>query len=253
MNRLILTLLLFSGCTMNPETTSLFCETCTAADALTVDGGAGGQGAGGQPATSSSTSSGEGGAGGTGGASTGCSDATQCHGTECAPGRCEDGVCGVANATQGTELAEQTTGDCRTAVCDGVGGVVFIAVSNGTTDDALDDANECTEDRCQNGAAAHNGQALFREPCAAGICNGSGACVACIYLLGDCPGGGVCINTNGTTHCKPPSCDDGLHDGTETDTDCGGGSCLGCRTGQSCALPRDCDSTICVSGSCVGD
>ena len=50
-----------------------------------------------------------------------------------------------------------------------------------------------------------------------------------------CDGAGAC-----------PSCDNGLLDGAETDTDCGGPGCPPCADGQSCAYAADCASCICV-------
>jgi hypothetical protein len=46
-------------------------------------------------------------------------------------------------------------------------------------------------------------------------------------------------NGNGT------SCADGLQNGLETDTDCGGDGCLPCAMGQKCANDTDCKSQAC--------
>jgi hypothetical protein len=46
-----------------------------------------------------------------------------------------------------------------------------------------------------------------------------------------------------------PSCSDGMHNGDETDVDCGG-SCSPCGTGQACIDPADCESTLCEGGAC---
>ena len=47
-----------------------------------------------------------------------------------------------------------------------------------------------------------------------------------------------------------PACDDGLHNGTETDVDCGGG-CAPCLTHRACVVPADCAEGRCVGGQCA--
>lgn len=47
-----------------------------------------------------------------------------------------------------------------------------------------------------------------------------------------------------------PSCGDGIRNGDESDTDCGG-ACDGCRAGEACAVPADCVSAQCTGGACV--
>ncbi|MBV1860164.1 MAG: DUF4215 domain-containing protein [Nannocystaceae bacterium] len=55
-----------------------------------------------------------------------------------------------------------------------------------------------------------------------------------------------------TSECTVPVCDDGLHNGDETDVDCGG-TCQGCALCQTCLDESDCESaTICGADSqCV--
>jgi hypothetical protein len=51
----------------------------------------------------------------------------------------------------------------------------------------------------------------------------------------------------------PPAdpCTNGVKDGSETDVDCGGGTCPRCRqVGQVCNSRSDCYSDRCVSGAC---
>src|SRR5262245_45273724 len=46
-------------------------------------------------------------------------------------------------------------------------------------------------------------------------------------------------------------CTNGVKDGSETDVDCGGGTCPRCRqVGQICNSRNDCYSDRCVSGTC---
>lgn len=48
----------------------------------------------------------------------------------------------------------------------------------------------------------------------------------------------------------PRTCRDGIHNGVETDTDCGG-ACLRCQPGRRCKVPADCISEVCSSGVCA--
>jgi hypothetical protein len=48
----------------------------------------------------------------------------------------------------------------------------------------------------------------------------------------------------------PRTCRDGLHNGNETDKDCGG-ACLRCQPGKHCQGATDCISGICSGGSCA--
>lgn len=52
-----------------------------------------------------------------------------------------------------------------------------------------------------------------------------------------------------TSLCAPPSCEDGLRSGDESDVDCGG-SCEPCADGSACDQPRDCASEQCYVGVC---
>ncbi|MSP60120.1 MAG: hypothetical protein EXR72_07220 [Myxococcales bacterium] len=46
------------------------------------------------------------------------------------------------------------------------------------------------------------------------------------------------------------SCGNGMKDGTETDTDCGG-ACNPCPVGKACGGPKDCQSALCVNQTCA--
>lgn len=51
--------------------------------------------------------------------------------------------------------------------------------------------------------------------------------------------------------CMPPTCTDGIKNGTETDVDCGGGSCPACIIGKHCNTPTDCTSDTCDANECA--
>jgi hypothetical protein len=48
-----------------------------------------------------------------------------------------------------------------------------------------------------------------------------------------------------------PSCNDGVKNGAETDTDCGGDACTRCALGRACADQSDCYTGNCISGFCT--
>src|SRR5262249_42165222 len=50
---------------------------------------------------------------------------------------------------------------------------------------------------------------------------------------------------------NPPTCSDGLKNGNESDTDCGGGTCPRCAIGKTCVVPTDCTSNVCTNHTCA--
>ncbi len=55
-----------------------------------------------------------------------------------------------------------------------------------------------------------------------------------------------------TVLCLPPSCDDGIVSGNETDADCGG-ECDECGLGLACIDDADCGSANCYAGACADE
>jgi len=53
-----------------------------------------------------------------------------------------------------------------------------------------------------------------------------------------------------TTTTAAPTCSDGIRNGLETDTDCGGPTCPDCAVGKTCAVNGDCVSTVCTGTIC---
>ena len=47
-----------------------------------------------------------------------------------------------------------------------------------------------------------------------------------------------------------PTCSDGIQNGSETDVDCGGGTCPTCANGKHCIAGSDCASHVCTGGVC---
>ena len=112
----------------------------------------------------------------------------------------------------------------------------------------IDDNNPCTDDVCQDGRPAHL-PLDAGTACAAGVCDGAGACVGCLED-GDCTGLQICDEPNRV--CVDPTCSDGERDGTEPDVDCGG-PCLPtqpCADGLHCVDAADCASGVCDATVC---
>lgn len=61
----------------------------------------------------------------------------------------------------------------------------------------------------------------------------------------DCTSG-ICDET-----CQPPSCDDSIVNGSESDVDCGGDCPDVCRVGGSCHSHNDCGTGSCMQGVCT--
>jgi hypothetical protein len=174
------------------------------------------------------------------GACTGCTDAADCGDTGdfCQSPSCTDAVCGVVVTDAGTALpdGDQTTGDCQRRECDGGGNIVAVAANS---DLPPDDDNDCTEEACHDGVAAHD--ALPADTACGdagtGVCDGDGACVEC-NVDAQCPAAGVCTVGVCIDHtCSVAfadagdGCDDGLFC-TASDSCNGAGACVG--SGNPC-------------------
>lgn len=54
-------------------------------------------------------------------------------------------------------------------------------------------------------------------------------------------------------HATSTSCADGVQNGNESDTDCGGSCPVACANGDTCAAAADCESGICSGGICTAN
>ncbi|MBK9261025.1 MAG: hypothetical protein IPM54_14610 [Polyangiaceae bacterium] len=184
---------------------------------------------------------GGGGMGGQGGAPE-CVMDTDCTSpaNECSTVACTDGTCVTTNLAAGTEIAAQTPGDCKVAVCDGTGNII----SQDLDTDTATDNKECTQDTCSGGMLSY-------PPVASGtmcmenggkVCDAAGACVECNVGM-DCASGVCQANV-----CQAAECGDMVQNGTESDVDCGG-MCGGCDDGKMCMIGTDCTSMVCDAGT----
>lgn len=104
-------------------------------------------------------------------------------------------------------------------------------------------------DDCASGTCARH--VCVATACAPGECGGKcGGCAdgAPCAAPADCESG-VCTGNV----CAAPSCMDQVHNGTESDVDCGGGgsACPPCPPGASCRRSADCVAGACIDGTCA--
>lgn len=174
-----------------------------------------------------------------------CNVAGDCPGKDgaCAMRTCEERECGMAYTPAGTDLPDDIEGDCEALECDGRG------VASHVTDasDVPAAPSDCVIYACENGGPverpAERGAACDENGGAR--CDGNGACVECTESA-QCPPNGVCK----LGLCVVSACNDTLHNGDETDTDCGG-SCPKCAAGKMCSGSADCSSSVCNTGRCA--
>ncbi|APR83575.1 Hypothetical protein A7982_08924 [Minicystis rosea] len=114
----------------------------------------------------------------------------------------------------------------------------------------LDDFSNCPQDpqcpSCSDGKK--NGDETDVD--CGGTCPAKCAASRACNKAGDCESG-VCTGGN-CAEPAGPGCNDGEKNGNETDKDCGGGACPGCKVGEGCVVGTDCESLACgVSHICV--
>jgi hypothetical protein len=130
------------------------------------------------------------------------------------------GICVYTNLADGP-FAGQIAGDCLRNDCKSGNPVIEQDPA-----DVPDDSNPCTDDLCSAGFPSWNPKANG-EPCQTGNLTG------------------ICL----TNQCT--DCGNGLKEGAETDTDCGGGCPSRCMNGQACLQNVDCISINCSAGVCA--
>jgi EGF domain len=161
--------------------------------------------------------------------SLGCELITQVDRCEI-PGSCADGLGGAPTTTSSTISSSSSSS------AGGSGG------SGGSTCVPVDDKNPCTNDVCENGVPAHPPTAAGSD-CSTGgtLCDGKGACVACL-APSDCPGADDACQTR---TCVQGTCG---HDFTaagtalpiQTTGDCKQDVC----DGKGATLPQNLDTDV---------
>ncbi len=150
---------------------------------------------------------------------------------------CETNVCGTFPVTGPPTLPVPDPDDCQAPVC--AGGVLGQQADD---TDLPDDQNPCTADACAAGVPSNTPLPVSQVPGCQGICDGMGACVACLDDAG-------CMADE---HCEAGacySCQNGIQDPGETGVDCGDPVCLACL-GTACTLGNTCASGVCQDLVC---
>ncbi|NRA33237.1 MAG: hypothetical protein HRU17_07840 [Polyangiaceae bacterium] len=166
-------------------------------------------------------------------------------GSDCITSVCSGNTCQSLSCTDGFKNGTESDVDC--------GGSCG---ANCAADKLCDSNVDCASLSCVSAEAS-----LFR--CAAPTCEdaiqnqgesdadcgGTSPCARCAATFrcwadSDCESS-VCDES--AQECLAPICEprDFVQNGDETDTDCGGEGCPTCAAGQGCALPTDCDSSVC--------
>jgi len=184
-----------------------------------------------------------------GGGEAGCALSSDCPASSsaCVVPICRAGMCEQQRVAEGTVITPDAPPDCHGMVCDDTGHVVRgVDLRNVPTS-----SNPCVTSTCAADGTPGSVPLAAGAVCSSSAgtrCNGSGVCVQCLDD-GDCNVGLTCV----ADRCVPSECADGVKDGSETDVDCGGGTCAACAVGKDCKEARDCASTVCDigSGACV--
>jgi len=125
----------------------------------------------------------------------------------------------------------------------------------GCTNGSCDDPPDLCEDvDCSAPAPACDGDTVVTIE-SDGRCNpDTGQCEFTDIDVDDCaPAGEICVRTDRGPECFLPAehCSDGIRNGGESDIDCGGPDCRGCRPGAVCFEESDCNTSVCEGGTCV--
>ncbi|HEY2746923.1 MAG TPA: hypothetical protein VGL86_20010 [Polyangia bacterium] len=133
----------------------------------------------------------------------------------------------------------------------GLGGCLY---SPSISDDVL----QCDDGRCPDNFYCASDNRCWQRGHLYGGGSDGGADLSAGGVGGSCGvasdcASGICNLT--TNSCAASDCGDGVRDDQETDVDCGGPSCPGCATGQSCSANGDCANQLCnsVTMTCVAN
>ncbi len=179
-----------------------------------------------------------------------CLDATDCDG--CDPNGdsclCVDNACVPEQCTNGMPDVGETAVDCGGSDCgscaDGLACVIGADCNSGVCTALICAAPAC-DDNVKNGTETDDD------------CGGPGQCDRCgvgqiCVAASDCESV-VCLapENNPVGACQAPTCKDGVSNGGESDIDCGGADCEGCKDGEKCNQSADCTGVLsCKNGVC---
>jgi len=167
--------------------------------------------------------------------------------TDCSANACDfvSGTCASTQCTDQRKDGAETDIDCGGGTCATCANGNHCGVNSDCASNACDAASLlCVASQCTD----HRKDGLETDiDCGGGICGACNVGLAC-QLDRDCASN-ACDATSFT--CVTSQCFDHQKDGTETDVDCGGGSCSACNVGQHCLANSDCGFGHVCNGSHV--
>ena len=165
-----------------------------------------------------------------------CLKTTDCKSTFCAHDRC------VAQCDSGAKDGDEADVDC--------GGSCAAKCANGKTCNLVSDCSsgfcvgaQCVA-QCNNLVVDGDETDLDCGGTCATKCSVGRNCKAKEDCVSGVCSGSVCIPDSSS-----PICFNGTQDAPETDKDCGGGTCPGCKLGDSCLVDSDCIKTLKCTGA----
>jgi hypothetical protein len=166
-------------------------------------------------------------------------------------------------AVGGCSTDNVASGDGAGTTVDAGGTKVDGASSDGATPDASPPQPKCTKGaQCDSGVCNEAAGVCVAPSCTDGVRNAAetdidcgGECAKCDVLKAckvgvDCTTG-VCKDTGTGFKCQAPTNTDGVKNGAETGTDCGGTNNPLCADGQGCATRTDCVHNYCKALVCT--
>jgi hypothetical protein len=176
------------------------------------------------------------------GACVGCIDTTDCTGTD----ECDMNKCVPPTCTDNMPNGQETALDCGGPQCNPCGDGATCAVGTDCLSKVCANDLTCAAATCSDGVT--NGDETDMD-CGGGCairCADSKLC----EQPEDCMSG-VCGGEGPAPVCLPPTCIDGVTNGTEVAPDCGP-DCEGkCDVGEPCTAPGQCGSQVCTEGFCA--
>jgi len=183
-------------------------------------------------------------------------DVCQAH-SDCQSGKCasSDDTCSPASCDDAVKNGDEVGIDCGGSGCDSGCAVGHICSANEDCESTLCYNGQCLDTLCSDfivDDATPTFETDVMFDCSEGKACGScgGACFPCAASF-KCSSGPDCQSKvcSADGLCSAASCTDGVMNGAETLTDCGGG--CPCATGLPCSDGAHCLSSLCVDGVCA--
>jgi hypothetical protein len=150
----------------------------------------------------------------------------------------------MAQGAGGSSSSSASTSSSSASSSTGSG--AFVCLADGDCPGAT---NECGKPRCFSDGLCGFDNEPIGAPCTENgghACDGKGQCVECTANVhcasGKCGPDRLCI---------PPTCNDEIKNGNESDIDCGGSCPARCGPLEGCMSHGDCVSAACEAGTCA--